>query len=91
MSYVWYEAYKAVVLETDWTQMHDRIQSAECKIHDRQRVLSQDHGGTPQERQEIFNALSSMRTLRTEVADLQSRQALQVIDANATSEIAPQS
>ena len=72
-------------------QMHDRIQSAECKIHDRQRVLSEDHGGTPQERQEIANALSSMRSLRTEVADWQSRQALQVIDANATSEIAPQS
>ena len=88
MSYVWYEAYNAVVLETDWTKMHDRIQSAECKIHDRQRVLSEDHGGTPQERQEIANALSSMRSLRTEVADWQSRQALQVIDANATSEIA---
>jgi len=88
MSYVWYEAYKAVVLETDWTKMHDRIQSAECKIHDRQRVLSEDHGGTPQERQEIANALSSMRSLRTEVADWQSRQALPVIDANASSEIA---
>lgn len=88
MSYVWYEAYKAVVLETDWTKMHDRIQSAECEINDRQRELSEDHGGTPQERQEIANALSSMRSLRTEVADWQSRQALQVIDANATSEIA---
>jgi hypothetical protein len=88
MSYVWYEAYKAVVLETDWTKMHDRIQSAECKIHDRQRFLSEDHGGTPQERQEIANALSSMRSLRTEVADWQSRQAPQASDSNTTSEIA---
>lgn len=46
MNYVWYDSYKAVVLETDWTKMHDRIQSAECKIHDRQRELSKDHGGT---------------------------------------------
>ena len=88
MSYIWYDSYKAVVLETDWTKMHDRIQSAESKIHDRQRVLSEDHGGTPQERQAIANALSGMRTLRTEIADWQSRQAPQVIDANAASKIA---
>ena len=85
MSYVWYESYKAVVLETDWTKMHNRIQSAECKIHDRQRELSEDHGGTPQERQAIANALDSMRTLRTEVADWQSRQAPQASDAKTTS------
>ena len=63
MSYVWYESYKAVVLETDWTKMHDRIQSAECKMHDRQRELSADHGGTPEERQAILNALKGMRTV----------------------------
>jgi hypothetical protein len=88
MSYVWYESYRAVVLETDWTRMHDRIQSAECQIHGRQRVLSEDHGGTPQERQAIANALNGMRTLRTEVADWQSRQASQETDAKTTSEIA---
>jgi hypothetical protein len=84
MSYVWYESYKAVVLETDWMKMHDRIQSAECKIHDRQRVLSEDHGGTPQERQAIANALNGMRTLRTEVADWQSRQAARASGAEIT-------
>jgi hypothetical protein len=85
MNYVWYDSYKAVVLETDWTKMHDRIQSAECKIHDRQRELSEDHGGTPEERQAILNALSGMRTLRTEVADWQSRQAPQASEATTTS------
>jgi hypothetical protein len=85
MSYVWYESYKAVVLETDWTKMHDRIQSAECKIHDRQHVLSEDHGGTPQERQAIANALNGMRTLQTEVAAWQSREAPQASDAKTTS------
>jgi hypothetical protein len=91
MNYVWYDSYKAVVLETDWTTMHDRLQSAECKIHERQRVLSEDHGGTPQERQAIANALDGMRTLRTEVADWQRRQAPQASEAKTTSEIAPQS
>jgi hypothetical protein len=75
MSYVWYESYKAVILETDWTKMYDRIQTAEREIHDRQRVLSEDHGGTPQERRAIANALNGVRTLRTEVADWQRRQA----------------
>jgi len=88
MSYVWYESYKAVVLETDWTKMHNRIQSAECKIHDRQRELSEDHGGTSQERQAIAKALNSMRTVQTEVADWQSRQTPQASDSNTTSEIA---
>lgn len=87
MSYVWYESYKAVVLETDWTKMHDRIQAAECKMHDRQRELSADHAGTPEERQAIANAFKGMRTLRTEVADWQSRQP-KPSDAKSTSEIA---
>jgi len=75
MTYVWYESYKAVALETDWTKMHELIQSAESKINDRKRVLSLDHGGTPGERQAIANALNALNTLRTEVADWQSRQA----------------
>jgi len=39
MTYTWYESYKAVVLETDWAKMPERIQSAESKINDRQLVL----------------------------------------------------
>jgi len=69
MIYLWYESYEAVVLETDWMKMHERIQSAESKINDRKRVLSQDHGGTPEERQAIANALNALGTLRTEVDD----------------------
>ena len=92
MNYVWYDSYKAVVLETDWTKMHDRIQSAESKINNRKRVLSEDHGGTPEERQAIANALNAMGTLRTEVADWQSRQVPRVTDEKTdektTSEIA---
>ena len=79
MTYVWYESYEVVVLETDWMKMHERIQSAESKINDRKRALSQDHGGTPEEKQAIANALSALGTLRTEVADWQSRQAPQAV------------
>jgi hypothetical protein len=88
MTYVWYESYEAVVLETDWTKMQDRIQSAESKINNRKRVLSEDHGGTPEERQAIANALNAMGTLRTEVADWQSGQAPQATGEKTTSEIA---
>lgn len=77
MTYVWYESYRAVAVETDWAKMHQRIQSAESKINDRKRVLSLDHGGTPEERQAIANALNAMGTLRTEVDNWQSRQAAQ--------------
>ena len=30
--YKWYEAYKAAVLETDWTKMNDRIDLAKSSI-----------------------------------------------------------
>jgi hypothetical protein len=88
MGYVWYDCYRAVIVETDWTEMQDRIQSAESKINDRKRVLSEDHGGTPEERQAIANALNAMGTLRTEVADWQSRQAPQATEEKTTSEVA---
>jgi hypothetical protein len=86
MTYVWYESYEAVVLETDWTKMHERIQSAESKINERKLVLSEDHGGTPEERQAIANALNAIGTLRTEVADWQSRQFPQATDEKTTSD-----
>lgn len=75
MTYVWYESYKSVVLETDCTKMQQQIQSAESRINDRKHALSQDHGGTLEERQAIANALNALCTLRTEVANWQNRQA----------------
>jgi hypothetical protein len=72
--YNWHESYKAALLETDWTKMHERLKSAESEIHKRQYVLSMDHGGTPEERQAIADALNGMKSLRKEVAEWQSRQ-----------------
>ena len=53
----WEESYKAAVLEADWTKMDQRIQTAESAIHKRRLELSQDHGGTQEEREALVNAV----------------------------------
>jgi hypothetical protein len=73
MTYVWYEAYKAAILETDWTKMQQRLKSADSAIQERQRVLAMDHGGTPEERQAIADALNGMNCLRMEVGEWQAQ------------------
>lgn len=80
-TYNWHESYKAALLETNGTRMRERIQSAEAKIRDRQRVLSQDHGGTPEERQAIADAMNGLKALLTESAEWPD---LQLPDARAT-------
>jgi hypothetical protein len=77
MTQTWYESYKAAILETDWTKLQERLQAAEREIHERQRVLSLDHGGTPEERQAISDALNGITHLKTEASDWQKRQILQ--------------
>jgi hypothetical protein len=69
----WNKAYMAAALETDWTMLPDRIQAAEHEIHEKQRVLLQDHGGTPEERQALVNALAGLRILVREQALWQYR------------------
>jgi hypothetical protein len=75
MTYSWHESYKAALVETDWTKMRDRIQIAEAEIRERQRVLSEDHGGTTEERQAIEDAINGMTVLRREAAEWQNRRA----------------
>jgi hypothetical protein len=74
MTPTWYESYKAAILETDWTKMQERLQAAEREIHERQRVLPLDHGGTPEERQAIADALHGITHLKTEVRDWEKRE-----------------
>jgi len=69
----WHESYRAAALETDWTQIHERIQAAESAISERQRLLALDHGGTPEERHAIVTALKGLKVLRTEVAEWHNR------------------
>ena len=69
----WHESYRAALLETDWTKMQERLQAAESEIRERKRVLSMDHGGTPEENQAIADALKGMKSLQAEVAEWQRR------------------
>jgi hypothetical protein len=62
------------VLETDWTTMEQRIRTAEFKIRERQHVLSEDHGGTPQESYALASAMNSLWILREDLVWWQNRQ-----------------
>lgn len=68
MNYPWYETYRAAVLETDQPTIRARLLIAEQSLVKRLRVLSQDHGGTVEERQAIANALNTIKNLRAEMA-----------------------
>lgn len=72
--YVWRESYMTALLETDWTKMHERLQAAEVEMHERQRALSEDHGGTAAERQAIVDAINSIKVLHGDVDEWQKRQ-----------------
>ncbi len=65
-SYSWQESYQAALLETDWTTMQERVQTAESEIHNRRLVLSQDHGGTDEERAALVNAMGGLRVLQNQ-------------------------
>jgi hypothetical protein len=76
VKHAWHQSYQAAVLETDWTKMEERIQKAESDIHQRRLALSQDHGGTNEERATLVNAMSGLRVLRVNVASWLERQNL---------------
>jgi hypothetical protein len=67
-SYSWRDSYRAALLETDWTKIQERIQTAESEIHNRRLMLVQDHGGTSEEREALVSALSGLGVLRMDAA-----------------------
>jgi len=67
-SHSWRDSYRAALLETDWTKMQERIQTAESEIHKRRLMLVQDYGGTSEEREALVSALSGLRVLRMDAA-----------------------
>ncbi len=71
---------KRALLETDWTKMEERVQTAESEIHKRRLLLSQDHGGTPEEREALVNAMSGLRILWMDVASWLERQGFDAVD-----------
>ena len=74
LTYKWQASYQAAVLETDWTKMQERLQKAVSEIHNRRLALSQDHGGTAEEREALVDAMSSLQSLRKDVAVWLERQ-----------------
>jgi hypothetical protein len=65
--YVWEESYKAAILETDDSKMPNRLRAAKGAIDKRLQEMQADHGGTPEERQAITDALAGLNTLRREL------------------------
>jgi hypothetical protein len=72
----WQDSYQMAVLESDWTKMEERIKTAESEIHKRRLTLTQDHGGTEQEREALVNALQNLRILRKDAAVWSEKQKL---------------
>jgi hypothetical protein len=64
--YVWDESYKAALLEIDDNKLRERIHVANSAIDARLHELLMDHGGTPEERQAISDALAGLSALRRE-------------------------
>jgi hypothetical protein len=65
--YAWQELYEAAILETSREKMQPRILAAKTAIDARLYELQRDHGGTPEERQAISDALTGLNLLRKEI------------------------
>jgi hypothetical protein len=74
--YNWQEAYWSAILETDWSKMEERVQSAEAALHERKHEVDLDHGGTPEENQAIEDAVRGLSVLRADAAAWLERQQL---------------
>jgi hypothetical protein len=72
--YSWHESYKAAVLETDWSRLHDRVRAALHEIYERTRILSENQAGTQEERQAIEDAFRSLKFLGSDAVKWHSRQ-----------------
>jgi hypothetical protein len=72
--YKWHQAYISAVLETDWSKMEERIQSADAALRERKHEFDLDHGGTPEENQAIADAVRGLSMLRMDAAAWLQRQ-----------------
>ncbi len=72
-TYKWHELYETALLETDWSKMEERIESAESAIKERLHEFSLNHGGTPEENRAIVETLGRLNALRGDVASWRNR------------------
>jgi hypothetical protein len=52
----WAKTYHDAILETDWTRIEEKVEAAEIAIRVRRHEFSLNHGGTPEENQDIEDA-----------------------------------
>jgi hypothetical protein len=74
--YSWQESYLTAVLESDWTKMEERIQTAEAEMHKRRLALSKELGGR-EERDALVKAIGCLRVIRTDATVWLENQKLQ--------------
>ena len=65
--YLWREFYQSAITETDHGKLPNRLQAAKTAIDSRLHELQLDHGGTPEERLAISDALAGLLILRKEL------------------------
>jgi hypothetical protein len=65
--YVWDESYKAAILETDDKKLRNCLHAAKGAIDKRLQEMQADHGGRPEERLAITDALAGLNVLRREL------------------------
>jgi hypothetical protein len=65
--YIWQELYQAAIIETDDGKLPNRLRAAKAAIDNRLHELQLDHGGTPEERLAISDALAGLNVLRKEL------------------------
>jgi hypothetical protein len=65
--YVWEGPYQAAMVEIDHGKLQERLQAAKAAIDNRLHELQLDHGGTPEERHAITDALANLNVIRREL------------------------
>ena len=63
----WQELYQAAFIETDHRKLPNRVSLAKAAIDARLHDMQLGHGGTPEERQAITDALAGLSILRREL------------------------
>ena len=71
MAEEWKNFYQAAILETDWSRIEGRIQVADSAIRARLHEFSLNHGGTPEENQDIKDALTGLTVFVTKLPSTQ--------------------
>jgi len=62
--YVWEGLYEAAILETDDEKLPQRVRATKAAIDVRLQEMQLDHGGSPEERRALADALAGLIVLR---------------------------